>query len=147
VRVFTQLCNNNLDILAGARSRRWRRRGGRWGEELDKLKWAICTCASICLPFRCTAGRSCPRSERFKLLIHQPGGGCDQKDWRKTLQCRRRRERLQKKEAELQGAKSDRANAQMEKAALERQVKQVQSQTGRMTKDLEKKVRSIVPRV
>jgi hypothetical protein len=42
---------------------------------------------------------------------------------------------------ELQGAKSDRAAAQMEKAALERQVKQVQSQTGRMTKDLEKKVR------
>jgi ABC-type phosphate transport system auxiliary subunit len=55
------------------------------------------------------------------------------------------RERLQKKEAELQGAKADRANAQMEKAALERQLKQVQSQTGRMTKDLEKKVRWFVP--
>lgn len=29
----------------------------------------------------------------------------------------------------------------MEKAALDRQLKQVQSQTGRLTKDLEKKVR------
>lgn len=74
----------------------------------------------------------------FKRLINKPGD-------EKALPCRRLRERLQKKEAELQGAKSDRAAAQMEKAALERQVKQVQSQTGRMTKDLEKKVRSAVP--
>lgn len=50
------------------------------------------------------------------------------------------REKLQKKEAELHGAKTDRSNAQMEKAALERSLKQVQSQTGRLTKDLEKKV-------
>lgn len=72
------------------------------------------------------------------------GGLSHQPDDRKALPCRQCRERLQKKEAELQGAKSDRAAAQMEKAALERQVKQVQSQTGRMTKDLEKKVRSAV---
>lgn len=53
----------------------------------------------------------------------------------------RRREKLAKKESELAGVKTDRSNAQMEKAALERQLKQVQSQTGRLAKDLEKKVR------
>jgi predicted nucleic acid-binding Zn-ribbon protein len=92
----------------------------------------------------CTAKQSCPHSERFSstnLVVN-----VIRKTGKKTLRCRQRRERLQKKEAELQGAKSDRAAAQMEKAALERQVKQVQSQTGRMTKDLEKKVRSILPR-
>lgn len=51
------------------------------------------------------------------------------------------REKLQKREAELQGAKTDRAAAQQERAAAERQLKQVQSQTGRLAKDLEKKVR------
>ena len=44
-------------------------------------------------------------------------------------------------EAKLRAALQDKNSAQMEKAAAERNLKALQGQAGRLTKDLEKKAR------
>ena len=54
-----------------------------------------------------------------------------------------RSEKLSSVEAKLRGALTDKAAAQSEKATAERSLKMLQSQSGRMAKDLEKQVHLI----
>ncbi len=70
--------------------------------------------------------------------IGAPRSACVQAD---TLAWSLRREKVTGLEAKLRAALQDKNSAQVEKATAERNLKALQGQAGRLTKDLEKKAR------
>ena len=69
---------------------------------------------------------------------------CRRKGGGRGLARPARRDKLAATDAKLRGAVADRSSAHAEKAALERQLKSANGQSGRIAKELEKKVSPVL---